>query len=231
MAQNKKATYRDVTIDQILHSKNAHGIFYIDDVICDKIAIVAKIVQVEVLHTNVRCLVNDEMKFSVVDVSTVLEKNTNFLTSSNEIFAVMYRDGDQPAPSIQENQYYRISGTLKIVDNKVTFLAFQMNPAQEIAEEEHHRLSALSQHLQFTRPSTSNTTTTNNASQELDQKIVTFIEQNQDNNMSGTHISAIMNHLPGIEQSKIRSILEKLNNQGVIYSTIDNDHFQYTDTR
>ena len=59
--------------------------------------------------------------------------------------------------------------------------------------------------------------------------ILIFLRTTSVGNDSGVHINNIIASVQGYSEGEVRSAINVLSNEGLIYSTIDEDNFQYAE--
>ncbi|GBE82162.1 Replication factor A protein [Sparassis crispa] len=232
-----QSSLRPVTVKQLLNASQPHADaeWTIDDVDVGQITVVAVVVTVQVQTTN--CIY-------WLDDGTGRFEARHWVDSSNEEEAERWGN-------IEENTYVRVTGSLKSFGNKRYINATHLRPCADPHELYFHILEAAFDQLVYERgppprPSEAgqNVSTTsagghsaysgqsNDASAVNDQysnlppiqrKIVTFI-LSQTRNDEGVHVAAIARAVGGDAHS-ISEALDKLMDEGHVFSTIDDSHF------
>ncbi|CAF0775509.1 unnamed protein product [Brachionus calyciflorus] len=157
---------------------------------------------------------------------------------------------DEPKPQLSqfmENQYVKVFGIIKSLQNQKIVQAFRILPIKELNEITHHILDCMNASIYYVSKGScdnldmhmgnpireSNTGFGDNAGLStsglngLYSNISNLIKQSK--NSEGVHIRDICAHYKNYPESKIREALEFLSTEGHVYSTIDDEHFKSTD--
>jgi len=234
-----------VTIKQLLNAQQSQpdDSFRIDNHELQQVTIVANILSIADQSTHLSVMVDDGT--GKIDVRFFHHDN-----HGNQGFT----DQQQRALPWKEGNYVRIIGHLRSFAEKKSLVAYRISPIEKMNEITYHLLECISVHLQHTRgPLPDNmtgiTATTSapyhtnnqyNAYQhpftggrggimsELQSAILQVIKAA--GSTSGASVLYMSQQLHQPEQ-EIRRAVEWLSNEGHLYSTIDDDHFQVIDER
>lgn len=156
-------------------------------------------------------------------------------------------DTDEPKPQQSqfiENQYVKVFGIIKSLQNQKIVQAFRILPVKELNEITHHMLDCMNASIYYlTKGNCENLDMgnplreTNSSYMEqggstgglsgLQLNISNFIKQSK--NSEGSHIREICSYFKNFPENKIKEVLEFLSTEGHIYSTIDDEHYKSTD--
>ncbi|RNA14892.1 replication A 32 kDa subunit [Brachionus plicatilis] len=144
-----------------------------------------------------------------------------------------------------ENQYVKVFGIIKSLQNQKNVQAFRILPIKELNEISHHILDCMNASIyyitkgnenfdmQMSNPMNSVPTFGDNGGSStsglsgLYLNISSLIKQARTS--EGVHIREICTHFNNYPENKIREALEFLSTEGHVYSTIDDEHFKSTD--
>ncbi|EKM55343.1 uncharacterized protein PHACADRAFT_173451 [Phanerochaete carnosa HHB-10118-sp] len=233
--QNSQHALRPVTVKQLLSASQVHADaeFRIDDMELGHITVVGQVVQVKSQTTNSTYTLDD---------------------GTGRYEARHWNDANagEDDKGIKENTYIRVMGTLKSFGGRNYINATHIRPCKDPHEPYYHTLEAMAVTLMFQRgpPSGSDQQNghmlvqkagTNGASAytaqaskngahdqfaflpELQRKIVNFI-LSQQSHTDGIHVSAIARAVGG-DAHAISSALDQLMDEGHVYTTCDESHF------
>lgn len=163
----------------------------------------------------------------------------------------------EPQTHFIENQYVKVFGIIKSLQNQKIVQAFKIIPLKELNEITHHMLECMNasiylyskangdtmdmtvnNHHQTGRDtSTANnyeyggnnsaTPTSTSGLAGLNLNLANLIKQSKTN--EGVHIKDMYKQFSNFPATKIKEALEFLSTEGQIYTTIDDEHFKSTD--
>lgn len=226
---------RPVTVKQLLNATQAHSDaeWTIDDAEVGQVTLVAQVVTVQVQTTNCVYWLDD---------GTGRYEARHWVDSTNE-------EDTEKWGGIEENTYIRIMGTLKSFGNRRYINATHVRPVVDPHEYYFHateaayvqqvyqrgpppRPSEAGQNVGSTAAPSAYTGQAQSATAANDQfahlppiqrKILTFM-MNQPTSDTGIHVGAIARAIGGDAHS-ISEAVDKLMDEGQVYSTIDESHF------
>ncbi|THG98963.1 hypothetical protein EW026_g3304 [Hermanssonia centrifuga] len=229
---------RPVTIKQLIGATQAHADaeWHIDDMEVGQVTVVAVAVSINAQTTN--------SVYWLDDGTGRIEARHWVDMSSGE--------GDSEKFGIKENTYIRVMGSLKSFGNKRYINATHLRPVEDRHEIFFHGLDCMTATLTLEKgppprpgqpqtaaaaartPGTSAYTAQSHGASANDQfshlpaiqrNIVNFIlAQPMDVRDNGVHVAAIARAIGGDAQS-ISGALDKLMDEGHVYTTIDESHF------
>ncbi|KDQ18453.1 hypothetical protein BOTBODRAFT_171301 [Botryobasidium botryosum FD-172 SS1] len=223
---------RPATIRQILMASQAHtdAEFLIDDSEVTQLTVVAQVIDIITQATN---------------VVYVLDDGTGRLDGKQWLSDV--QDGESGnATGIVEKSYVRVMGALKSFGGKRHISLQRIRPVEDYHEVLFHLTEALSVHLLLTRGppgggGAPGQQAGHNAYMEgggasaadkdadltpLQQAIVRFIRNNP-GGKEGVNVAAIARGaMPNQTSTDISDAIDALMERGVIYNTIDENHFE-----
>lgn len=151
-----------------------------------------------------------------------------------------------------ENQYVRVFGIIKSLQGQKIVQAFKILPVKDLNEITHHILDVMNSSIhyyakangeQFGETSVNaggsfgHTAAAKSGSNHGDASfgglsgfqfnLIKYIKAS--NSSSGVAFNSICQNFPNIPKDKIRETLDFLSNEGQVYTTIDDEHFQSTD--
>lgn len=227
---------RPMTIHQLLNANQAHADadWMLEDSVIGQVTIVAHIASVQVQATNSQYVLDD---------------------GSGRIEARRWIDSSVEDESeklgIVEGAYVRVLGSLKMFGNKRYVNATQIRPVQSPAEIYYHVLDAMTvtliwergppprpgQNPQEAGPKSSSASSPYSAQPiqsagsdqyahlpQLHRAIVAFM-QREPPSEAGVHVGAIARAVGG-DAVSISDALDKLSDEGLAFSTIDDSHYQ-----
>ncbi|XP_071964590.1 replication protein A 32 kDa subunit-like [Antedon mediterranea] len=221
------------TIAQIKMAEQLDDIFKIGDVQIHQVTIVGLVRRIEVQATCVLYELHD-MTSSTMEIrewidSAEGEENTTMLH--------------------KENTYVRVTGTVRVFNNKRILSVFSILPVVDLNEISMHMLEVTKCHMLISKLATSVSNghsssmmvtpvkgggayngggVNNNGLTGVQGQVHQLINAHV-GDQSGISISALCSQLKGVSKDAIKNALEFLSNEGHIYSTIDDDHFKSTD--
>ncbi|KAG1756689.1 replication protein A subunit RPA32 [Suillus paluster] len=231
---------RPLTVLQLLNATQAHSDaeWMLDDTELGQVTVVAHVVSIQSQATN--------NLYWLDDGSGRIEAR-HWIDSSIE------ESGAGPS-AITEGSYVRVSGTLKMFGSKRYVNATHIRPVKSSHEIYFHLLEAMTVTLTWAKgapprpgqnPSIpqgpvaggsayaaqSHSTAANNDQYsqlpKLEYAIVTFM-RNQPSNEEGVHVGAIARAVGG-NAVTINNALDKLMDDGLVFTTIDDSHFKLAD--
>jgi len=231
-----------LTIKQLLYASQQspdETLFRVDGREVGQVTFVGSVASVSAQSTiNMSLLVDDGT--GKVDVKYWLNDNTNSTglpDPSSEWKKSQWRIG----------QYIRVIGNLRSFNDKKSVVAYRILPISDFNEITHHFLEVIYVHLQNTRSTPMQLSSTNtmaipsgthNYSQpflnpmmqtgymnDLHAQIISAL-RSADSTV-GAHVSTLAHQL-GRSVDEIKSAAEFLTTEGHLYSTIDDDHFRTT---
>jgi len=213
---------RPATIRQLLMAQSAHtdADFTIDESEITQLTLVAQVFDIVSQATS---------------VVFVLDDGTGRIEGRQWLSETQDSDSNQPS-GIEEKSYVRVMGSLKSFANKRHISIQRIRPVDNYNEVLFHLTEALSVHLILTRGPPGGGAYTATAATASDNKyedlpplqkaIVRFIQNNPSGN-EGVNVAAIARGaMPNQTSSAISDAIDALMDAGVIYTTIDDSHFQ-----
>nr|BAH29737.1 replication protein A 32 kDa subunit [Dicyema japonicum] len=151
---------------------------------------------------------------------------------------------DSSVSQLHEGQYVRVFGNLRSFASVRSVVAFKILPIMDINEITMHLAEVVYSHLFLSRPPKtaapkmadfpSNFQTSNASNSFLEggltpvqRQVMEAIRANKDE--QGIHMSALQRQLRNLGASVLNETVDKLSEEGYIYSTIDEHHFKTTD--
>ncbi|CAE7094834.1 unnamed protein product [Rhizoctonia solani] len=226
-ARNPNQSLRAITIRQIYTADQTHSDaeFVIDGTETTQVTLVAQVVAANKQTTNVTYKLND---------GTAEIKAKHWLESSEE-------EGTEHGQS--ENIYVRVVGTLKTFSGERQINAVHIRTVTDPMEIYYHLIEAHLVHLHYTRaapsaisagaPAASAYQTSGKGQQSkfasfppLQRRILEVLAQLMPQHEQGVHVTTIASGL-NVQASidEIGATMEKLAEEGHIYSTTDDEHF------
>lgn len=226
-----------VTVKQLLEAPSHDNKFQVDGVAVSQVTLVGVVLSVDKQNTNVSYMFDDgTAKLSVRE----------YLDSDN---------ADQ-AQTVRENTYVRVTGNIRTFNETRAVAAFSIEPITQFDEVTFHFLDVVATHLRNTRgrggmigggstAAMDLSTPVKGASLSADggvagmdtqgsafggdvQTQVMAVFNKGAMNDQGTSIQEVCRQLPSISPQDIRKAIEALSEEGHLYSTIDEEHFQST---
>jgi replication factor A2 len=220
-----------VTIKQLNSATQAHtdDVFKVDNHELNQVTIVGQILTITNLATNVNFQVDDGTGKIEVRIWLDSEDKNDFQA--------------QQKAEWREGIYVRIVGNLRSFHQKRSVVAFRITPIKDFNEITYHFLETIYVHLQRTRvPGAGQMQGIQQGSFNPYQRVQqsggvtapilhSAVMQTISNARAneGVSIQFICDQL-GRPESEIRPVLELLSGEGHVFSTIDDDHYQTTDT-
>jgi len=223
-----------LTIKQLHNATQAHpdDIFRVDGRELNQVTIVANILQISNLTTNVNFVVDDGT--GKIDVRVWLDAD-----DKNDHMA-------QQKSEWREGAYVRIVGHLRSFHNKRSIVGFKIIPITDFNELTYHFLEAIYVHLYNARGGIAQPQVTHNnvnnyntpyqrqpannvmtpSGGDINQSIMQVITMARSG--EGVSVQFISGQLNRSED-EVRQAIEFLAAEGHLYSTIDEDHYQTTD--
>eukprot|EP00741_Cyanophora_paradoxa_P013332 tig00020684_g12875.t1 len=241
----EQQTITPCTIRQLLTTPGSHDDQYrIDGRDTKQVSIVGKVMHVDNQATNITLDVHDGSGLIRVKFWTDGDEN-EFSANRREHWC-------------QENIYVRVIGHLRSMQDQGRYImAFHIRPLEEGNEMTHHFLESILVHCQATKgvrsqgqqnapsygapagrplagPASSSTqgglTTFNGVSLSPCESQVLQIFQNEKHSDSGTHINRVQEILRGrFNPTEISNAVQRLANEAVLYSTVDESSYRITD--
>lgn len=161
-------------------------------------------------------------------------------------------ESETPAKEQQEfieNQYVRVNGIIKSLQNEKIVQAFNIRPLLSMNELTNHMLEVINTSIHYASggscgggmdPNATNSLggggmkggNSNNSDSNgltgIQHEISAFIKQSKAD--SGSNVNELYDHFKNYPQEKIKEAVEFLSNEGHIYSTIDDEHFKSVDS-
>lgn len=195
----------------------------------------------------------NDLTYLIDDMTSDTEINVRLQTDESDDMDTEDNMGKQAAQAqFIENQYVKVFGIIKSLQNQKNVQAFRIMPIKELNEVTHHMLDCISASIYYTTKGGcdsigmpamvgNNTNPLKNANLHGDtgnngntgglngtyQQVNNFVKHVK--NSEGIHIRDICAQFKTIPESKIREAVEFLSNEGHIYSTIDDEHYKTTD--
>ncbi|KAJ3043024.1 replication factor A protein 2 [Rhizophlyctis rosea] len=237
---------RPVTVKQLLDAKQLlpDAPFKVDGQDITQVSIVGRIQNIQQLATNITYMIDDGT--GVIEARKWLEENDN---SDYE--------GQRRDQQFTEGTYVRICGHFRSFKDKRNIMAFSVRRIESVDEITYHNLECIFVHMHLTRgplpqhssnTAQSNTQFTNQQQNNpyAPQEGVTTYAQD-DGNMSRVHsevlrvirqhgnstegitVHAVADRCRGFADiNGVRSAINDLCGEGLLYSTTDEDHFRAT---
>ncbi|GLB34890.1 putative replication protein A, subunit RPA32 [Lyophyllum shimeji] len=230
--RNKEASHslRPLTVAQLLKATQAHADaeWTVDEAEIGQVTIVGQVVTIQSQTTNCVYWIDD---------GTGRIEARHWVDSTSEEDSAKWG-------GIEETKYVRVTGTLKTFGNKRYINATHIRGATDPHELYFHILEAITITLMVDRGSSSAASASGAAASAytspqavssapdeyshlppLQQKIIRFISA-QPRSDEGVHVSSIA-RATGTQgdAEKISDALDKLMDEGLVYSTIDDSHF------
>jgi len=194
------------------------------------------------------------MILAVTEAATNVSFNVDDGTGKIEVR--IWLDSEEPAESANEKRagwrvgaYIRVIGHLRSFNNKRSVMAFRIQPIVDLNEITYHLCECVYVHLQNTKGnlqgSSSNTSTTaptsfanaysapqatlNSHLSDIHGQVLTVIRTLAAHRSEGISVQQIASQVK-CDIAAVRHAMEFLSSEGHVYSTIDEDHFQVTDS-
>jgi len=229
-------TMTPVTIKQLFNAVQAvpDDVFKVDGHDLNQITVVGSVLSVSLQSTNYSLLVDDGTGKMDVRIWIDTEDNSDYAQKKRAAW--------------KEGIYVRAIGHLRAFNNKKSIVAFRIIPIKNFDEVTYHFLETIYVHLMNTKGEQPHQTFQQQSSyqpqqinayqtpmqiqptstmSELHTAIVNVIKLARSND--GVSISYICQQLRRPEM-EIRVAVEWLNSEAHLYTTIDEDHFQTTDS-
>jgi replication factor A2 len=144
-----------------------------------------------------------------------------------------------------ENQYVRVNGIVKSLQNEKIVQAFGIRPVANLNELTNHMLEVINTSIHYATGGSQGAD--NNGANSLggaksgggngdsnggltgiQHEVSAFIKQSKSS--EGAHVNELFEQFTKYPQNKIKEALEFLSNEGHIYTSIDDEHFKSTDS-
>jgi replication factor A2 len=191
----------------------------------------------------------NDITYLINDMTSV---DVNVKLQSDETDDMETEEARPKQSQFMENQYVRVYGVVKQLQGQKIVQAFRIIPIKDLNEVTHHILECMNASIHykskacgggsggaenntFEMSNTSNTVknplkNSNLSSKDtLNDQINNLIKSSKSSG-EGLHIKEICSYFKHVPESKIKEILEFLSNEGHIYSTIDDEHYQTTES-
>merc|ERR1712129_687233 len=129
-------------------------------------------------------------------------------------------------------RWVRINGRINHFGGRCSINVFNVIPITDFNEITHHFLEVIYAHLVNTQPPKQNNNNGNGMGggggpQTLKQKVMAIIGRPQwTQSETGCNVETIFNALTNEDVNEIRTAIDDLSNEGMIYSTLDDDHYK-----
>eukprot|EP00808_Paulinella_micropora_P011110 g24462.t1 len=225
-----------VTIKQLNTATQRESKFVIDNKEISQVTFVGHVISMEMQSTNINYMIDD---------------------GTGKITVRQYIDAeDQDPQQLREDQYVRVVGNIRALGGAMSVVAFQLSAIRDYNEITFHMLEAIHGHLYNTRgpiaggaPATSapamqvksepsssyaqgqvismGSGLENSNIDSVQQAVLKVFSDNASDDQ-GQSFTFVCSKLTNISQQKIREAVEFLCNEGLLYSTIDEEHFRCT---
>ncbi|KAI9491173.1 hypothetical protein BDB00DRAFT_510596 [Zychaea mexicana] len=220
-------TLRAVTVKQLANCTiTQEGTFKVDNVDLTQVTFVGVIRNVTELSTNISYAVEDGT--GKIEVRLWLDQSET-------------AEDAQKRRDLTEDTYVRVFGRLNNFNNKVNVVAFTIRPVKDYNEINYHFVEATLTHVKFTNPAGGSG---NGDAMMVDQgagassalgnalhdKIMDVLKQYHDLD-EGANIHQVVHQLSNVSsEDKIREAIEYLINEGLCYTTTNDDHIKSTES-
>ncbi|KAH7293791.1 hypothetical protein KP509_28G042500 [Ceratopteris richardii] len=231
-----------LTVKQISEAaqNSSDDTFYIDGIDVNNVTILGMVHNKEERSTDVSFLLDDGT--GRVEVKRWIDGQDTF---ENEQIA-----------ALQDGVYVRVHGHLRSFQGKRNIVAFSVRPVTDFNEVTYHFLECIFVHLHNSKangmavkgpsisspnygnpvgggaPSqyvTPNMTGVGGSMDECQKRVHSVFEEPSSlSSEVGLHIDDVARRIPGFTKKQVKDAIEFLVNEGLIYSTIDDDHYKST---
>ncbi|KAJ3270516.1 replication factor A protein 2 [Terramyces sp. JEL0728] len=208
--KSSNQTFRHVTIKQLASATqvNSDSPFVVDKADIFQVAIIARITKVTINSSNTLYVVDD---------------------GTGSIEARQYTDNaeNEMGNEFTEGTYVKVVGHLKAFQGKKSLNVNRIIPIDSVDELTHHFLQIKKDTVKEPQNSVYSKNSSSYGNSDLNPvqaQIATVLQQNP--NSTGTHIDDILHRLRGMDsEANIRDQIEAMTNEGLLYTTIDEDHY------
>ncbi|WVO18939.1 uncharacterized protein IAS62_000213 [Cryptococcus decagattii] len=224
-------TIRPVTVKQILEAQQVHpdADFTIDGVDVAQVLLVGSVRNMSTTATNVSYEIGDGTGY--IDARVWLDSAD---------------DDSGKTTGVEQDHYVGLMGTIKVFGGKRHVSATHIRPITDANEVQHHLLKALYVSLILrggapgNAPKAAGTRDDYNAGattgmtdqsawshlEPLQRRILEVMSSEGQGNDDGVHVTHIIKFLNGVDENDFTVALDWLTDNGYVYSTLDESHYQ-----
>ncbi|CAI0376466.1 unnamed protein product [Linum tenue] len=178
---------------------------------------------VDVTNVTVVGMVSDIVE-KVTDMGFIIDDGTGRIGCKRWV-----SDGfdKMEAEAIQDGKYVRVNGHLNSYQGTTNLVAFSVRPVTNFDEVTFHHIDCIYSYLQNTKTKLSKQYSIDGL-KDCDQLVLECLKQSSDMGQEkGMHVDEVCKHLK-LPLEKIKESVRSLEDEGLIYSTIDEFHYKAT---